>query len=59
VCFSELHFIRLRGEEVPFCTFIDRATLVALKHVKNIKKLVTTYKKWEGIKWILKEPFKN
>jgi hypothetical protein len=42
VCFSELHFIRLRGEEVPFCILIDRATIVALKQHEKTKKLVIT-----------------
>jgi hypothetical protein len=42
VCFGELHFIRLRGEEVPFCISIDRATIVALKQHEKTKKLVST-----------------
>jgi len=42
VCFGKLHFIRLRGEEVPFCISIDRATIVALKQHEKTKKLVST-----------------
>ena len=50
--FSELHFIRLRGEEVPFCILIDRATIVALKQHEKTKKLVITLKGKGVYKWI-------
>ena len=39
---SYLQTYYTRGEEVPFCILIDRATIVALKQHEKTKKLVIT-----------------